>query len=82
MLRSRLAMTAVLVLGMGAVSPIQPAPMVRTEAQRPRREMKRYNVTPSSWRHTYLNHGPTAAQVQRAARKARNVKRHKRNVRG
>lgn len=61
----------------------QPAPVVRIEESRSTRKAQRSATVRGSWyRHTYLNHGPNAAQVQRAARKARNVKRHRRHARG
>lgn len=81
-LRRSLASVALMGLSLSLSAGVQPAPVIRLEAQRSRREVKRYNVSPTSWRHTYLNHGPTAAQIQRAAKKARNVRRHKQHVRG
>lgn len=70
--------------GAAAVGFNQPAPNVQAA---PLREVKRSrraqgHANPSSWHHTYLNHGPSAAQVKRASKKARNVKRHKAHVRG
>lgn len=61
----------------------QPAPIVRAEAPQTRRETKRSGrAAATRYQFGYMNHGPTAAQIQRAAKKARNVKRHKQHVRG
>lgn len=82
--RSLFAATAAALFGsVGFASPMQPAPIVRAEAPRPRREAKRISrSSPTSFQFGYLKHGPTTAQQQRAAKKARNVKRHKQHVRG
>lgn len=74
------ALATALVAGLGAaVGFAQPAPTVQANAPRRAKEwLFSGNVTPGSWwRHTYLKHGPTAAQVKRTARKARNVRRNR-----
>lgn len=85
MFRRSLSVVAVAAAMLGAGAGFaQPAPQVTVNA--PRRANKGLftgTATPGSWwRHTYLNHGLTAAQQKRTTRKVRNVKRHKRAVRG
>jgi hypothetical protein len=81
--RSALALAAA--IGIGALVPgmSQPTPMVTINA--PRRAKRGLfggiQLAPqTNW--TYRGPGTTMAQQQRASRKARNVKRHKRATRG
>jgi hypothetical protein len=85
MLRNSLFALAVMAAGLGPASAgfTQPAPIVQTAAPRAVRPQRRGTGLLSGWlQHSYLRHGPSAAQVKRAARKARGVRQHKQRVRG
>jgi hypothetical protein len=84
MFRKSLAAIIGATLAFGAgVFPIQPTPIARAEAPRPSRRLSRSASASSSSRfYGTRGVGINMAQQQRAARKARNVQRHKSHVRG